>query len=258
MVYQGSKSRIKKYILPIIQNCIYKNNVDTYIEPFVGGGHIIMSVDCKNKIGSDIDDELICLLNYMKLFPDLKIFPNNCSKEHFYDVKQNRFTGKYKKEYVSGIGHFATFGGGYFNSGYAQDPSGKRNIYFERLKNARKQAGYFKNIQFVCCDYKTYISSNFENCVFYLDPPYRNTTGYANGRIDYDEFYNFVKEIGKNNFVFISEYDMPDEFECVWQHTLKCSKNSFRKRSLDKIEKLFYFGKSRNVEILQEDKLFDF
>lgn len=38
MVYQGSKSRIKKYILPIIQNCIYKNNVDTYIEPFVGGG----------------------------------------------------------------------------------------------------------------------------------------------------------------------------------------------------------------------------
>ena len=38
MIYQGSKARIKKDILPIIQGYIDRNNVKRYIEPFVGGG----------------------------------------------------------------------------------------------------------------------------------------------------------------------------------------------------------------------------
>lgn len=38
MKYMGSKSRIAKYIVPILQECIDSNNVTTYIEPFVGGG----------------------------------------------------------------------------------------------------------------------------------------------------------------------------------------------------------------------------
>lgn len=38
MIYMGSKRKIKKYILPIIQKSIEENNINTYIEPFVGGG----------------------------------------------------------------------------------------------------------------------------------------------------------------------------------------------------------------------------
>lgn len=225
----------------------------------LGGGNLIIDVDCRNRIGSDIDESLICLLKYMKQEPDLKIFPKECSKEHFYDVKKNMNTGKYSKEYVSGIGHFATYGSGYFGHGYARDKSGRRNIYNERLRNAIKQASYFRNIQFNCCDYKTYLLANFKDCVFYLDPPYRGTIGYDNGNIiDYDEFYDFIREIGKDNFVFISEYNMPGDFECVWMKSIKCSMNSMRKNSLDKIEKLFYFGKPNNIKILQEEKLFDF
>ena len=34
----GSKSRIAKYIVPIIQKCIDDNNLETYIESCVGGG----------------------------------------------------------------------------------------------------------------------------------------------------------------------------------------------------------------------------
>ena len=36
----GSKSRIAKYIVPIIQKCIDDNNLETYIESCVGGGVI--------------------------------------------------------------------------------------------------------------------------------------------------------------------------------------------------------------------------
>lgn len=38
MKYMGSKSRIKKYIVPIIQSYIDRYEVTTYCEPFVGGG----------------------------------------------------------------------------------------------------------------------------------------------------------------------------------------------------------------------------
>ena len=38
MKYMGSKSRISKYIVPIIQKYIDENAIKTYIEPFVGGG----------------------------------------------------------------------------------------------------------------------------------------------------------------------------------------------------------------------------
>ena len=37
MKYMGSKYRISKYIVPIIQKYIDENGIKTYIEPFVGG-----------------------------------------------------------------------------------------------------------------------------------------------------------------------------------------------------------------------------
>ena len=41
MIYQGSKNRLAKYIVPILQSYIDKNKIETYIEPFVGGGNVI-------------------------------------------------------------------------------------------------------------------------------------------------------------------------------------------------------------------------
>ena len=37
MKYLGSKTRIARYISPIIQDCINANKISVYIEPFVGG-----------------------------------------------------------------------------------------------------------------------------------------------------------------------------------------------------------------------------
>lgn len=50
MKYMGSKSRIKKHIVPILQSLINTNGIETYIEPFVGGANIIDSIDCPNRI----------------------------------------------------------------------------------------------------------------------------------------------------------------------------------------------------------------
>ena len=56
MIYQGSKRKKLNNILPYIQNSINENKVDTYIEPFVDGANVIDSVNCKNRIGSDLND----------------------------------------------------------------------------------------------------------------------------------------------------------------------------------------------------------
>lgn len=70
------------------------------------------------------------------------------------------------------------------------------------------------------------------------DPPYRDTTKYATGNFDYDEFYAWCKEMAKTNIVLVSEYWMPDDvFRCIWSGEVKCTldKNSRSNR----VEKLF-------------------
>lgn len=140
MVYQGSKSRLAKYIVPIIQDYIDQNNIDTYIELMVGGANVIDKITCEHRIGCDINDSLISLLKYVQKDNDLSIAPGDCSKEHYADVRSNQFTGKYSPEYVALIGYCASYGGRYFDGGYGRDSKGGRSIYNERINNLKKQA----------------------------------------------------------------------------------------------------------------------
>ena len=57
--------------------------------------------------------------------------------------------------------------------------------------------------------------------MFYFDPPYKDTKNYSKFKINYDEFYDFVRELSKNNFCFISEFNMPDDFKIVWEKDRK-------------------------------------
>lgn len=66
MKYMGSKSRIKKYVVPFLQKLIEENGIDTYIEPFVGGANVIDDIQCQNRIGGDLHDKLIALLKYVQ------------------------------------------------------------------------------------------------------------------------------------------------------------------------------------------------
>lgn len=239
MVYQGSKAKIRKHILPILQKCIDENHIDTYIEPFVGGANMIDHIRCKTKIGSDNNKDLIALLQYMSRDEKLSIFPADVLLEHYKDVRENRKnnSNKYSLEYTAGIGYFSSFGGKYFDGGYGRDSKNDRCIYKERLENAKKQAISLKDIDFFTRDYLTY--EKYENCVFYLDPPYRNTEKYCNKKFDSIRFDNFARELSKNNFVFISEFSMPDDFECILEIPRNIKQNPNLAKAIKKCEKLF-------------------
>ena len=55
--------------------------------------------------------------------------------------------------------------------------------------------------------------------------------------MDYDFFWNWVRELSKNNFVFVSEQNAPEDFEIIWQKETKrlCSANN----KFQATEKLF-------------------
>ena len=62
MVYQGSKNRIAKEIIPIVTANLQPNQY--YVEPFVGGCNLIDKIQHPYKIGNDNNKYLIALLQY--------------------------------------------------------------------------------------------------------------------------------------------------------------------------------------------------
>ena len=244
MVYQGSKNRLAKYLVPIIQKYIDDNNIKTYIEPMCGSCSIIEQIKCGCRIASDVNDELIALLQYAKSDPKLSIAPDDCSFEHYSDVRENRKfeTGKYSKEYTALIGYCASYGGRYYEGGYGRDKTGKRNIYKERVKNLKEDCELLKDIDIQCRDYKDFI--DYKDCLFYFDPPYCNTKQYSKQAIDYEEFYKFLRRLSENNIVLVSEYNMPDDFQCIWQKERKVMQKSDRINAEKAVEKLFIYNKT--------------
>lgn len=217
MVYMGSKSRIAKEIVPIIQSYIDDNNIHNYLEPFCGGCNVIDKVKCEHKYASDIQHYLIALLKQIQ--KDTSVFPESITLEQYKDVKDNK--EKYPDWYVGLVGFCASFGGKFFN-GYGRDSKGNRNIPNERIRNLIKQSLNLKDVQFTCCDFRN-IKPTIKNFVIYCDIPYKNSTKYKVDDFPYDEFYDWCRAMSKNNIVLISEYNMPDDFECIWQKEIKTS-----------------------------------
>ena len=241
MIYQGSKARIRKDILPFIQNCIDSNKIKYYFEPFVGGANVIPYVKCERRIGQDINKELINLLIYMKYNPKLQMFPNHITLEHYKEVREARklSSTKYNSDYIAGIGYFASFGGRYFDGGFGRDKTGKRDIYSERLAYAKKEASLYKDIMFIHTNYEnTFIPATIKSMI-YCDPPYKGTKTYNGCKFDYEKFYEWLREVSKNNFVLVSEYTMPDDFVCIWSKERKVLQKSDRKEADVAVEKLF-------------------
>lgn len=84
----------------------------------------------------------------------------------------------------------------------------------ERIKNYKE----FKDIRFHSKDYKEFL--NIKDSIIYLDPPYKNTSKvYKHNNLDYEEFFDWCKYMSEDNIVLISGYDMPKDFECIYEFT---------------------------------------
>ena len=82
------------------------------------------------------------------------------------------------------------------------------------MNKLQKQSPNLQGVELIWGSYDDY--SDFENCLLFLDPPYFQTTSYKTGAFDHPKFWDWCRKMSEKNSVFISEYQAPDDFECVW------------------------------------------
>lgn len=246
--YLGSKSRIAKDIVPIIQRCIDDVQPVAYLEPFVGGGNVIDKIIYPKKIGTDINPYLIGLLNHV--VADGKLL-NEVSRELYNEVKSKYKTGCYDDWYVGNIAFLASFNGkgfvgGFAKAGYEKTKNGLkyRDYYQEAKRNLEKQAPNLKGVFFICRDYRSFTPHEM---VVYCDPPYNNTAGYDNeGGFSHEEFWQTIREWSMDNYILVSEQTAPDDFDCIWEKSVLRSVNASGKSRAT--EKLFTYNKGKYAE----------
>ena len=245
MKYMGSKSRIAKDIVPILQDIINKNNITTYIEPFVGGANIIDKITCEERHGSDSNKYLVSLLQRVQNKEELL---DEVTRELYTDVRSNQNTDKYDDWVVGNVGFLASFNGRWFDGGYAQTGVEKtkngsriRNYYEESKNNIQTQAlqENFTNIIFSINDY-LFWDNKLSNCLIYCDPPYANVKQYQNSILfDYEKFWETMRSWSKDNIVIISEQNAPEDFKCIWEKEVSRSIKATDKTK--STEKLFVY-----------------
>lgn len=196
-----------------------------------GGANVIGKIRCETRIGVDNNEYLI---EFWKSLQDgWNIREINMSKELYQKIKDNKEC--YPKQIVAIAGLLATYNAKWFG-GYAGTVTTKtgvvRNYYDEAVRNVVKQIPSIKDVKFKC---DSYSNLNPVNSLVYCDPPYFGTTEYKD-KIDYDDYWNWVRKISENNVVLCSEYNAPDDFECVWStETTRTLNHSGRNSAIERL-----------------------
>jgi DNA adenine methylase len=242
MKYMGSKARIAKYILPIIQKRLADYNIHTYIEPFSGGMNMIDKVRCEHKIASDNNEYLIEIFKNMDKLESM--LPEMVSKEHYDECRKayyNKDFSNFPQWYIGAIGFLASYSGRFYSGGFNGqsylDGMSKRCYYDEAKRNLLKQLPSLEGIDFVYGDYEE-LYSNKTDCLFYCDIPYKSVKQYDTSiNFDYDRFWNWAEKMSEKNIVLVSEYIAPDNWDCIWSKPLLKTMN--HGNNVNSVEKLF-------------------
>ena len=239
MKYMGSKNRIAKHILPIM---LKERGDRTWVEPFVGGANMIDKVSGK-RIGADLNPYLIEALKLIRDNPES--LPDHVSEEMYQELKihkhSNVLLGMPNEALAGYVGFTHSFAGKWFR-GFARNKEldkveNEQNVSRRAKNNALKQSKNLKRVTFIHSSYKDLKIP--DNSLIYCDPPYENTTGYKDA-FNHSDFWQWCREKHtEGHKVFISEYNAPDDFICVWQKTLTTSFST--SESIKAVEKLFIF-----------------
>lgn len=234
MKYMGSKNRIAKHILPIMLKD--RKEGQYWVEPFVGGANAIDKVD-GNRIGADSNNSLI---NALKLIRDApESIPEIITEDDYARAKHID-----DDVLIKGfIGFAMSFGGKWFG-GYRRDKAGTKGCIDNMRTQTRrsrdsaiKQSSNIQGVKFEASNYQRLQIP--PNSIIYCDPPYEGTTGYKD-KFNHSEFWDWCREKHKEGHaVFVSEYNAPEDFECIWQQELNVTvaKNGKQKKAVEKLFK---------------------
>lgn len=234
MKYMGSKARHAKELLPIILKD--RKPGQWYVEPFVGGANMIDKVDGP-RIGNDLHQHLIAMWQAVS---EGWLPPRFVSEDDYQRAKE---AAKINAE-TGYIGFALSFGGSWFSS-YRHDrrdqkgdienmETQSRRAYESMLKQAKALAG----VAFTCQPYQ--VIDVPPNSIIYCDPPYAGTAKYKTGEFNHDVFWQWCRDkVFDGHRVFVSEYNAPNDWICVWEKIVTSSLASNGQEKKKETEKLF-------------------
>lgn len=217
MQYMGGKFRQSRAICQMLKPHITPETV--YVEPFCGGmwsaARVAKELHPKTMILNDINKPLMllwkrCLSEGCDWLPvNAEYVEQEYPKYKTMQDENDPLTAWY--------GIALSFGGKWFG-GVARHTKGQQEITYE----AERKSMYKKidSLQMVETElhigsYKDLIIPN--NAVVYLDPPYEGRTkAHHFDSFNYDEFWDYVRELSKRCTVFTSCFDCPSDFDTVY------------------------------------------
>jgi len=213
-----------------------------YIEPFIGGGSVLLSFKPKQFIVNDINPNLICIYttikyNNTKLKEQLKRVEKEYNtiddKALFYNSKRDEYNKiKYNhweefqvddEKNIEIAKLFIILNKLCFNGLYRENSSGKFNVPFGKYpslnldyENIENVSQYFNSVDssFYCKPYDkilNQVSKEYKNSLIYLDPPYyicdeSKFTQYTNSSFtenDHVQLYKIIDTLQTNKNLHI-------------------------------------------------------
>lgn len=170
--------------------------------------------------------------------------PEVITEKDYYYIKEH----KDENPALTGfVGFACSFGGKWFG-GYARDKA-QVNYALRGKKSLASKMKTLMDAKFTCLDYRKVELP--EGSIIYADPPYKNTTKYANNIFDHDAFWRYMREISQNHIVYISELNAPDDFVCIWQKEVRRILDVNKNNQFKSTEKVFVH--KNNLGIIQNN-----
>ena len=235
----------KRQLLPILSQHTPKN-LDTYFEPFLGGGAVLFHLISQNSqlkcFVSDLNSTLI--LSYVtirdkvdELIISLEEHSENYFKnpeEYYYRVRDSN-----PKNQIDKVSRLIFLNKTCFNGLYRVNSKGKFNVPIGRYVNPNivnkenlqvlSHVLQSKRISIKCEDFTTALRRAQKDDFVYLDPPYQpvsstaNFTSYTNDNFDYKDqerlFIEFKKLDSKGCKIILSNSKSQEVIELFSEYS---------------------------------------
>ncbi|MEB8345872.1 Dam family site-specific DNA-(adenine-N6)-methyltransferase [Flavobacteriaceae bacterium KMM 6898] len=178
--WAGGKQKQLKQISPYFPN---EDTVNTYFEPFIGGGTLFLNKDFKRSYISDVNKHLINTYEKIKknperIYKEIQLEDGKISESEYYKIRDEFNKNKYSYTYRQAA-NFILLNKSSFNGIFRVNKKGEYNVPFGEAKPALPSINDLLNIS------KKLESSEIQSHTFeringlanqddlvYLDPPY--------------------------------------------------------------------------------------
>lgn len=180
--WAGGKKWLTSRLLEYTENI----NFTTYIEPFLGGGSVFLSLNPKAALLSDCNEDLInayqCIKNHAQIVYDYLCTYENTSA-FYYKIRSS-----IPKSEIERAARFIYLNQTSFNGLYRVNQKGEYNVPYGKRKRAVFDLNNFlavssrlQNAELIACDFEEAIDKVKRHSLVYLDPPYivaKDDTGF--------------------------------------------------------------------------------